>query len=299
MKPTVSIVMTMYNASEYLRECIDSVLGQTFGDFEFIIVDDGSNDDSVCIVRSYADKRIKFLCESHNYIRSLNVGVTACNGKYIAHMDSDDIMISRRIEFQVEFMEQHLDIDVCGGTVEFFGNYNFIAPVLVEHIDIVSSMILSSPLYHSTVIFRSERLMKEFTKNGFCHLYDENYIYAEDCRLWIDLATRGYRFANLPIVIVKYRKTNKQITSSRVSEVKKSLRKARAELFTLISQQIIDSNDSDLIHSFKQANFMYKQKILSRNSYLKSLTDIQKALLQNNYPAMRKTDKQSTKGEEK
>lgn len=89
--PQVSVCMPMYNASKYLRECIDSVLAQTFKDFEFLIVDDGSDDDSVEIVKSYHDDRIRLMQNKHDYIGSLNMLLEEACGKYIARMDADDV----------------------------------------------------------------------------------------------------------------------------------------------------------------------------------------------------------------
>jgi glycosyltransferase involved in cell wall biosynthesis len=104
----------MYNASRYLRECIDSVLGQTFHDFEFLIVDDGSTDDSVEIVESYADPRIRLIRREHDYIASLNCLIDEARGEYIARMDADDVMLPHRLQQQFDYMESHPDIDVLG-----------------------------------------------------------------------------------------------------------------------------------------------------------------------------------------
>ncbi len=101
--PPVSVCMLMYNASKYLRECIDSVLAQTFQDFEFLIVDDGSTDDSVEIVQSYHDSRIRLIKNKHDYIGSLNILLDEARGKYIARMDADDVMMPMRLKIQFEY----------------------------------------------------------------------------------------------------------------------------------------------------------------------------------------------------
>lgn len=108
----VSVCMPMYNASKYLRECIDSVLAQTFKDFEFLIVDDGSDDDSVEIVKSYHDDRIRLIENTHDYIGSLNMLLDEARGKYIARMDADDVMMPERLQVQLEYMESHENIDI-------------------------------------------------------------------------------------------------------------------------------------------------------------------------------------------
>ena len=89
--------MPVYNASRYLRDCIDSILSQSFTDFELLIVDDGSTDDSVEIIRSYSDSRIRLIENKHDYIGSLNLLLQEARGKYIARMDADDVMLPNRL----------------------------------------------------------------------------------------------------------------------------------------------------------------------------------------------------------
>lgn len=98
--PAISVCMSMYNAAPYLRECIDSVLAQTFEDFEFIIVDDGSEDDSAAIVASYADPRIRLIRGGHDYVASLNRSLDEARGRYVARMDADDVMHPERLARQ-------------------------------------------------------------------------------------------------------------------------------------------------------------------------------------------------------
>jgi glycosyltransferase involved in cell wall biosynthesis len=122
--PAVSIVMSMYNAEKYLGETIDSILEQIFTDFELIIVDDGSTDNSVNIVKAYTDGRIKLVLCEHDYINSLNTGLFCATGKYIARMDADDIMPVDRLEIQYEFMEKNrkLILAQAGCNVSVTGN---------------------------------------------------------------------------------------------------------------------------------------------------------------------------------
>ena len=97
---SISVCMPVYNASRYLRDCIDSILSQSFTDFELLIVDDGSTDDSVEIIRSYSDSRIRLIENKHDYIGSLNLLLQEARGKYIARMDADDVMLPNRLETQ-------------------------------------------------------------------------------------------------------------------------------------------------------------------------------------------------------
>lgn len=105
--PKVSVCIPMYNSELYLRESIDSVLSQTFDDFELLIIDDGSTDSSCQIVESYSDPRIRLLHNCHDFIDTSNMLIDNAHGEYIARMDSDDRMLPNRLRMQVEIMDAH------------------------------------------------------------------------------------------------------------------------------------------------------------------------------------------------
>ncbi|HAS7841575.1 TPA: glycosyltransferase family 2 protein, partial [Vibrio cholerae] len=122
--PKISVVMSVYNGEKYLGEAIDSILKQTFSDFEFIIINDGSTDKTLEIIKSYMkkDDRIVLVSrENKGLIVSLNEGLDLAKGQYIARMDADDISIKSRFEKQIEFLDSNPDIGVCGTWVEVFG----------------------------------------------------------------------------------------------------------------------------------------------------------------------------------
>lgn len=120
--PLVSIVLPMYNAGEYIADCIQSILEQTYQNYELIVIDDGSTDSSVAVVESFNDKRINLIRSSHNYIASLNLGLQRSNGKYIARMDADDRMFPFRLAEQVATMESNPSICVCASYMEIMGS---------------------------------------------------------------------------------------------------------------------------------------------------------------------------------
>lgn len=110
--------MNMHNAAPYLRECVDSILAQTFDDFELIIVDDGSIDSSADIIRSYSDSRIHLISRSHDFISSLNTLLDHARGAYIARMDADDIMHPNRLQVQYDYLEAHPEVvAVCSQAI--------------------------------------------------------------------------------------------------------------------------------------------------------------------------------------
>ncbi len=213
--PEVAILMPVYNGEKYLHEAIDSILSQTFGNFVFIIIDDGSTDKTVEIIKSYNDNRIKLLLnEKHMGISySLNKGILSSNTKYIARMDCDDISLPNRIKEQVNFMNENLDIGVCGTYVEIFGfNKNRIQKFPLKNKDIKFKLLSDNPLNHPTVIMRRNVL----NENGL--LYNVNYDGAEDYDLWERLSVFT-KLENLPKVLLKYREHANQI--SRMSPVQK------------------------------------------------------------------------------
>ena len=122
--PHVSVVMAVYNTQEYVSDAIESILCQTYNDFEFIIIEDGSSDDSLNIIQSYSDPRIKVIRNKENLklIKSLNLGLQKACGRYIIRMDADDVSRPDRIEKQVNYMESHPDCVLCGTSYRTFGD---------------------------------------------------------------------------------------------------------------------------------------------------------------------------------
>ena len=125
--PKVSVLMPVFNTKEeYLRESIHSILNQTFNDFEFIIINDGSVNNAEDVILSYCDNRIKYFeQDNHGLVYTLNRGISLCNGEYIARMDSDDISLPERFARQVEILERNPEIGIVGGLISFFPDSKF------------------------------------------------------------------------------------------------------------------------------------------------------------------------------
>ena len=121
--PKISVIMPAYNAEQYISEAIESILGQTFADFEFIIIDDGSSDSTSGIIASYKDSRIRYFRNEKNLgiVGALNRGLALAAGEYIARMDADDISLPERFQTQCAYMEKHPDVGVCGTAIKVFG----------------------------------------------------------------------------------------------------------------------------------------------------------------------------------
>lgn len=222
MNVKISIVMPFYNAEAYLSESIESILNQTFQDFELLALDDGSTDNSISIVKSFNDKRIRLISLEHNFIESLNYGLKISKGRYIARMDADDIMLPKRLQIQHDFMERNSDVDICGSWAESFGNICGTMQQESNHEAIISSLLMYNSLIHPTVMIRKSTLEQ-------MRLSYLDYACAEDYKLWTDLALAGARFANIPEVLLHYRSSSNQITNKYRDKMSHSSYKIRLE----------------------------------------------------------------------
>lgn len=211
--PKISVVMSVYNGEYFLREAIDSILAQSFTDFEFIIIDDCSTDSSVDVINSYQDKRIRLLRNEKNLRlpASLNKGIMASKGEYIARMDADDISLPNRFEKQVEYLDRHTDIVALGGSYQAIdkdGNNLYIHRAMKGD-RLEKYFLYPSPISHPTVMIRREIMMKH---NLF---YDEQYPSAQDYELWQRIHQK-FRIDNLSDILLKYR-----VQSNSISVTKK------------------------------------------------------------------------------
>jgi glycosyltransferase involved in cell wall biosynthesis len=201
--PRISVVMAAYNGEPYLAGAVRSVLNQDVRDIELIIVDDCSTDRTAELVQSFADPRVVYHRNDRNLGQtpSLNVGLRLSRGEYIARIDADDEFLPGKLRAQLDLMDAEPRIAVCGTWAECMdeqgtGTGLFRAPVSTR--DLAFRLIWSSPVCHVSVLMRREPLLEV---GG----YDESFRYAADHRMWSDLASRGYRFVNLPRPLVRYR----------------------------------------------------------------------------------------------
>lgn len=197
----VSIVMPVYNGERYLRSAIDSILNQTFKDFEFIIVNDGSTDRSPEIVTSYKDPRIKVFNKSNSgIVDSLNLGIKESKGKYIARMDADDISLPLRIESQVKFMEKNREIGLLGTTMQIIyedGGLGYVVAPLTEDEDIRKAFLVTNMLVHGSAMMR-RTILDQVGK------YSKKAKHVEDYDLWIRFS-RVTKISNLQDLLYQWR----------------------------------------------------------------------------------------------
>ena len=203
----ISVIMPAYNAEKYIGEAIESILNQTFSDFEFIIIDDGSSDGTVDVVKSYNDNRIRFYQNEKNMgvAATLNRGLDLATGDYIARMDSDDISMSERFEKQIQYMKNHPDCAACGTDIKLFGAQwgNFFHSSTPEQLRV--DLFFDSSLAHPTVMMRSDIIRYEHFR------YDETLNGVEDYDLWYRISNR-YELGNICQILLMYRIHLNQVT---------------------------------------------------------------------------------------
>lgn len=206
--PRVTVLMPVYNGEKYLREAIESILGQTFRDYEFLIVNDGSTDRSAEIIGSYLDPRIRLVHNGTNsgLIFTLNRGLELAQGAFVARMDCDDISLPERLAKQVAFMDSHPEIGICGAWFRKFGTRkNKVVRWQTAPDAIRCGLLFDAMVGHPTVMMRSELLRK------FGLRYDPDYKNAEDFELWAR-AAEYCTIANIGEVLLLYRVHPAQVT---------------------------------------------------------------------------------------
>jgi glycosyltransferase involved in cell wall biosynthesis len=208
--PTVSVVMPAYNTADYITETVQSILDQTFTDFELIAINDGSVDQTGDILEGFAklDPRIRvFHQENMGIIETLNRGICLSEGKYIARIDSDDIAHPERLAKQVEFMENNPDVGVSGTRCSFFGDCGYrLGPIPPLNSDAIKCRLLFQPtISHTSVIMRLD-LIREFKL-----YYRKGYEIAEDYELWFRFSLVS-RISNIPEVLMKIRNRSESVT---------------------------------------------------------------------------------------
>jgi hypothetical protein len=207
--PLVTILMPVHNGAEFLAEAIDSMLCQSLRDFEFLIVDDASTDSSASIVQGYRDPRIR-LIQSRERLKlsgALNLGLDQAKGRYIARMDADDISLPKRLERQVQFLDGHPEIGICGSWILYFGASSALLERPIHHEEIQAFTLLDTPFAHPSVMLRRDLMERHPLR------FDGRYFPTEDFELWIRIL-RHTQAANLPEVLLHYRVHAKSLTGS-------------------------------------------------------------------------------------
>ncbi|NDW17733.1 glycosyltransferase [Dysgonomonas sp. 216] len=199
--PKVSVLMPVFNSGEFLTESIDSVINQSFTDWELIVVNDGSTDNSEAIINSYNDKRIRYHNNGENrgliFTRRLMIDMAL--GEYIAFLDSDDVALPNRLKTQIDFLDKNVRYGMCGSwgvQIDEKGKKGKVLKIATEAAEIRCSLLFSNTFIQSSVVIRKKLFGDE--------TYNPGFTVAEDYDLWCRLSVK-HKLKNIPTPLIKYR----------------------------------------------------------------------------------------------
>ena len=246
--PRVSVLMPVYNTERYLSDAVDSILTQTFTDYEFIIVDDGSTDSTWEILTRYDDPCIRLVRNENNIglIGSLNRGLELARGEYIARMDADDISLPERLATQVQYLDSHPEVGVLGSDFQIIdeeGNPRGIKKHPREHGLVKWKLYFNSPFGHSTVMMRRQLVCQ-------VDAYQPDMRHAEDYDLWRRLSYIT-RFANLPVVLLKYRMHKTRVSELHWHEQEQNCKRIRQMMLADILDEDVPDKEAYLLGAKK------------------------------------------------
>lgn len=254
MRPLVSVLMSCFNVEKYIESAITSLLEQSYQNIEFIFINDGSTDNTLDLMKTFKDQRIKLIDhENQGIVSSLNEGLGYCNGKYIARMDADDICKLDRIEKQVSFMEASPEVAACGGAINEFNGQGIIKKTSkpTTHIDLLFFSLSRAPISNPSAMIRRSVLIEHNIE------YDPIYKYSEDVKFWFDIA-KVAKLANLTDVLLEYRKSEGQVTTMHRSKQKSLANKARTEFYYFIQGNLLSLGELSNVHLKQYFKFMIK-----------------------------------------
>jgi glycosyltransferase involved in cell wall biosynthesis len=244
--PQITVLMPAYNAGKYIAEAIASVLGQTFGDFELLIVNDGSTDDTVSIIKSFDDQRIRIVSQSNQGVAAaLNTGLRHAHADYIARFDADDICLPHRLQKQYDFLKANPDYILVGSDVDYIienNDFLFHFKCLAHsHEEILDKLYFYCPFVHPAVMYKKEVVLSVGGYPDAAHNF-------EDYMLWVAIAGKG-KFCNLDEPLVKYRLNPQSVT---IDERWRGRRFRELKRKAVINGIISDEEGNELLEIIKR-----------------------------------------------
>lgn len=219
---TISVGIAFYNAQQFLHEAIMSVVNQSFQDWELILINDGSTDNSLQIANEITDPRIRIISDDHNkgLAQRLNEMVTLSQGKYFARMDADDVMHPDRLQVQYDYMVQHPEVDVLGSSVITIDTTSKEVGTIAyaEQPNSILNVINHNCFIHPTVMARKEWFL--------ANKYDTDAVRMEDFNLWLRTIEQ-YKFYNLPQSLLYYRTNGLPYTRKYIQSMRGELRELK------------------------------------------------------------------------
>lgn len=254
MSPTISVIIPLHNSEELIGETMTSLINQNYTNFEVILIDDFSADNTLEMVKPYLNSNGINVSIYRNTLEkgisnSLNIGLSKAVGKYIAYSDHDDISLPDRFRKQIDILEEHQEIGVCGSWMKEFGNGDNLWKYPTEHDDLMALSLIQSPIANPTAMFRSELLKRYNLK------YNHKYDLAQDFAFWLDMLIVT-NFYVIPEALVMYR-----VHSGNASTVNRQLqfRSWKKSFEDKISSILLDEKLSEdemlTIYNFKYPFF--------------------------------------------
>jgi glycosyltransferase involved in cell wall biosynthesis len=256
--------MPVYNAEHYLNESIDSILNQSYTDYEFVIVNDGSTDRSAEVIKAYTDPRIRFIENQQNMglIASLNIGLETCTGEYIVRMDQDDFSLPHRIEKQVRFMDENPEYGLIGCWFEDFGE-NIESKVVRYSSDdthIRIRHLYQTHIAHPTAVLRKSVIDK------FNLRFDASFVHGEDYAFWVQMSAYC-KLSNYPEMLVRKRDHPRNITNQFASTMQATCAKVKQKQFHQMGLDL-NTDEVNLYTRFADSEWSFDSDEMKTLSHL-------------------------------
>ena len=271
MMPEISVIMSVYNGETYLEEAVESIINQTFLDWELVIINDCSTDSTSKILADFAlkDERIKVHTNEINLRlpASLNKAISLCKGKYIARMDADDICLPDRLEKQYRFMEENSDVALSSCRFMTVNNGVYMSGGAGGKCDneaLTALLLVANPILHPGVIAKAE-VMKSFG-------YDTTLTCTEDLELWTRIAAANMKMAILPEYLMIYRLHDKQITSTTKARQHTEVLKIEQKYYAAIASEMSDETGEFYINGIYFRESADINKFIRYAKWLRSVT---------------------------
>ena len=258
-KPKISVLLPVFNSEKYIVECIESILTQTLRDFELIIIDDNSTDNTLNLINVFSDSRIILIQKEKNtgYTESLIQAIAIARGVYIARMDADDICFPNRFQKQFEYLNENPWVSLCGCDAEIIGSHSsFNYP---QDFDVIKiNLLFGSSLIHPTIMGKAE-IFKQYS-------YNSTMEPAEDYDLFTRLAIDNVVLFNVNYKLLKYRVHPNQISQQKRIIQRKHARFCMLRMFKMLSYDRIKYSDQFVM------KIIYPIEQLSPSEFRKGLT---------------------------
>jgi glycosyltransferase involved in cell wall biosynthesis len=251
--PTITVLMPAYNAGGYIHEAIASVLAQSFTDFELLIVNDGSTDQTVDVINSFNDERIVVINQDNlGVAAALNTGLQHARADYIARFDADDVCYPNRLQVQYDFMQRHPEYQVVGSAADYMdveGHHLFVQePAAFSNSQLQHLKYNVCPFIHSTVLYKREVVVDNGGYNEWAYTFEDHF-------LWLQIL-KDQKACNLPEALIKVRLNPESVTIDEKWRPRKFLHIK----YSALKKGVITQRDSDRLHQMGREQYSHRIK---------------------------------------